>query len=112
VDFQSSFINLCNSSDEDGMPIISLCPSESSLQMSHFPFVSLDSPFSNTNISFVGGPFVFNVVDHLKTISIATHASSNLRDLNYDNFHIEIVPCIPTMFDGDVIFELPPPCES
>jgi hypothetical protein len=51
---------------------------------------------------------VLNVVDCLKTMSFITHANFELRDLNYDNFHIEIVPYILTTFNGDVLFELPP----
>jgi hypothetical protein len=51
---------------------------------------------------------VLNVVDCLKTISLTTHASFELKDLNYDGFRIEIVPCIPTTFNSDVLFELPP----
>jgi hypothetical protein len=41
-------------------------------------------------------------------MSLATHGSSELKDLNNDNFRIEIVPCIPTTFDVDVMFESPP----
>jgi hypothetical protein len=47
-----------------------------------------------------------NVVDYLKAMSLIVHANFELRDLNYDSFHIKIVPCILTMFDGDVLLEL------
>ncbi len=40
-------------------------------------------------------------------MSFAAHASFKLRDLNYDNFHIENVRWIPTTFNGDVLFEFP-----
>jgi hypothetical protein len=41
-------------------------------------------------------------------MSLIVHGSSKLKDLKNDNFCIEIVPCIPTTFDVDVMFELPP----
>ncbi len=50
---------------------------------------------------------MLSVVDCLKTMSLAAHASFELRNLNYDSFCIEIVPCILTTFNGDVLFELP-----
>jgi hypothetical protein len=51
---------------------------------------------------------MLNVVDYLKTMSLATHASFELKDVIYDNFHIEIIPCIPTTFNGVVLLKLPP----
>jgi hypothetical protein len=51
---------------------------------------------------------MLSVVDYFRTMSLTMHASSELRDLNYDSFRIEIVPCISTTFNGDVLFELPP----
>jgi hypothetical protein len=49
---------------------------------------------------------VLNVVDYFKAMSLIMHANSELRDLNYDSFHIKIVPSISTTFNGDVLFEL------
>jgi hypothetical protein len=66
VGLQSSFIDLCNSINEDGMPPNSLCPSKSLLQTSNSVFVSTNSPYSIRNIPFVGKPFVLSVVDYLK----------------------------------------------
>ncbi len=40
-------------------------------------------------------------------ILLATHASSELKELNYDKFCIENVHCIPTSSNGDVLFEFP-----
>ncbi len=40
-------------------------------------------------------------------MSFVVHASSELRDLNYDNFCIGNVRCILSRFSGDVLFELP-----
>ncbi len=51
---------------------------------------------------------MLSVVDYFRTMSFATHANSELRDLNYDNFCIDIVLCIPTTLNGDVLFKLPP----
>ncbi len=51
---------------------------------------------------------MLNVVDCLKAMSLIMHGISKLRDLNYDSFCIEIVPCIPTTFNGDVLFVFPP----
>ncbi len=47
-------------------------------------------------------------MDYLRAMSLAAHASSKLKDLNYDKFPIEIVCCIPTTFNGDVLFEFSP----
>ncbi len=53
---------------------------------------------------------MLSVVDYFGTMSLAVHASSKLKALtSYDNFCIEIIPCILTTFDGDVMFKLPPP---
>ncbi len=51
---------------------------------------------------------MLTVIDYLKAMSLAMHANSELRYLNYDNFCIKIVPCIPTTFNGDVLFEFSP----
>jgi hypothetical protein len=51
---------------------------------------------------------MLNVVDYLHTMSLVAHASSKLRDVFYDIFCFEIVSCIPTTFNGDVLFKLPP----
>jgi len=73
--------------------------------MSFFPFAFVDSPYFNTKVPYVVGPYVLNVIDCLRKMSLATHANSKLGDLNYDHFHIEIVPFILTTFSGDVLFE-------
>jgi hypothetical protein len=51
---------------------------------------------------------MLNVVDYFRAMSLVTDANFELRDLNYDSFSIEIVPCILTTFNGDVLFEWPP----
>jgi hypothetical protein len=75
--------------------------------MIFFPFPFTDSPYSSTKIPYAGRPSMLSVVDCLKKMSLVAHASFELKDLNYDGFCIEIVPCIPTTFNGDVLFELP-----
>jgi hypothetical protein len=52
-------------------------------------------------------PSFLSVVDCFKLMSFAHHAASELREFNYDTLHIENVPSISPMFDGDVFFELP-----
>jgi hypothetical protein len=78
--------------------MIFLYPLKFSLKMKFCPFAPIDSPYSNTKISCAKGPYVLSVVDYFTTMSLTMHASSKLRDSNYDSFHIEIVPCIPTTF--------------
>jgi capsular polysaccharide biosynthesis protein len=51
---------------------------------------------------------MLSVVDYFMIMSFAAHANFKLRDLNYDSFHIEIIPSILTIFNDDVLFELPP----
>jgi hypothetical protein len=48
---------------------------------------SVDSPYSNIKIPYVGRPFVLSVIDYFGTMSLATHASFESRDLNYDNLY-------------------------
>jgi len=68
----------------------------------------LISPYSIKHIPFMGTPFVLSVVDCLKAMSFTVHVNSELIELNYAKFCIENVCCIPTTFNGDVLFELPP----
>jgi hypothetical protein len=39
-------------------------------------------------------------------MSFAPHATLELKELNYDTFWIENAPYIPSIFYGDVFFEL------
>jgi hypothetical protein len=85
-------------------------------------FQSLYTPFNSSllnsiafDVSFqlkpkfvaILDPFFPNVVDCFKLMSFAPHATFELREVNYNRFCIKNVPCIPTTFDGDVLFELP-----
>jgi hypothetical protein len=97
------FIDLFNSFDEDGTPLISLYPLTSSLHTNHYTLISAYFQYSIRDI-----PFVLSAVDCFRALSFATHASFKLKDLNYDNFHIENNRCISTTFNGDVLFEFPP----
>jgi hypothetical protein len=76
--------------------------------MNHFVFVSIDSPYSIRNIPFVGRSTLFNVIDCLNTMSLATHVSSKFKDVTYDKFRIENVHCIPTTSIANVLFNYPP----
>ncbi len=71
----------------------SLCPSKSFLQMNYFLSTSINSPYSNIEIPFARE-------DHMCWILLIMHANSKLRYLNYDSFHIEIIPCILTTFNN------------
>jgi hypothetical protein len=52
-------------------------------------------------------PIVFSVMECLKAMPFAPHATLELTKLNHDAFWIENVFSIPSTFDGDVFFELP-----
>jgi len=52
--------------------------------------------------------YFLSVVDCLKLMSFAPHATFKLIEINYNTFHIKNVPCILVTFDVDVLFELPP----
>ncbi len=51
-------------------------------------------------------PYFFSVMDFLKVMSFAPHATLELKELNYNTFWIENAPNIPSTFGGDVFFEL------
>jgi hypothetical protein len=52
-------------------------------------------------------PSFINVVDYLSAIFFAPHATSKLKELNYDTLQIGNVVSNPSTFNGDVLFELP-----
>jgi hypothetical protein len=51
-----------------------------------------------------------NIVDLLKTMSLTPHACSELKSFDYWAITIEFVNYLPTKFNGDILFELPPIC--
>ncbi len=51
-----------------------------------------------------------NVVDLLKAMSLTPQACSELKSLDYGAIIIEFVNCLPTKFNGDILFELPLIC--
>jgi hypothetical protein len=53
-------------------------------------------------------PSFLSVVHYFKLMFFAPHATFELKEVSFDTFRIKNVPCIPTTFDGDVLFELPP----
>jgi hypothetical protein len=103
VDLQPLFIDLCDSFGEDRMPSIFLYALTSYLHTSHFALNSMYSQYSIQDI-----PFVLNVIDYFQAMLFVAHASYELKDFNYDNLCIEFFCCISTIFNGDVLFELPP----
>ncbi len=48
------------------------------------------------------------VVDVLKPMSLTPHTCSKLKSLDYGAIIIEFVNCLPTKFNGDILFELSP----
>jgi hypothetical protein len=51
-----------------------------------------------------------NVVDLLKAMSLISHTCSKLKSLDYGVIIIEFVNCLPTKFNGDILFENFPIC--
>jgi hypothetical protein len=48
------------------------------------------------------------VVNCLKVMTLIPNISNKLKTLIYDIMNIQKVLCLPTRFDGDILFELPP----
>ncbi len=46
-----------------------------------------------------------NVVDSLKVTPLTPHACSELKSFDYGAITIEFVNCLPTKFNGDILFE-------
>ncbi len=55
---------------------------------------------------------VRSVVDLLKAMSQIWHTPNELRSLDYVTMIIEIVNFLPVKFDGNMLFELPPICNT
>jgi hypothetical protein len=95
---ESSFINLCDSFNEDGPShpdvVVPFCVNS---QLVKKQPLHLDVPQVI--------PFT-RVVDSWKSMSLTLHASSKLKSLNYGTITIEFVNCFPTKFNGDSLFEL------
>jgi hypothetical protein len=53
-------------------------------------------------------PLIQSIIDCLHTISVIRHASNELRNLDYNKITILIVSILPTTFNNDIIFKLPP----
>jgi hypothetical protein len=49
-----------------------------------------------------------NVVDLLKAMSLTPHICSKLKSLDYGAIIIEFGNCLPTKFNGNILFELSP----
>lgn len=48
------------------------------------------------------------VINCLKVMTLTLNISNKLKTLIYDTMNIQKVLCLPTRFDGDILFELPP----
>jgi hypothetical protein len=108
---ESSFIDLCDSSEEDGssLPIVvvfvflnSRVDEEQALQM-EVPLVILQTLTSRWKPQVVTS---LNVVDLLKAMSLTSHVCSKLKSINYGAIRIEFLNCLSTKFNGDILFEL------
>jgi hypothetical protein len=53
---------------------------------------------------------VGKIVESLKAMFHTLHVLNELRSLDYGTMKIESVSCLPTKFNGDIFFELPPIC--
>jgi hypothetical protein len=51
-----------------------------------------------------------NIVDFLKAMFLIPHICSELKSLSWKTITFEFVNCLPTKFNGDILFELPPIC--
>jgi hypothetical protein len=51
-----------------------------------------------------------SVIELLKAMSLTPHAHFELKSLEYGAITIELVNCLPTKFNGDILFELPLVC--
>jgi len=49
-----------------------------------------------------------NIVESSKVMSLISHICFELKSFDYGAIIIEFVNCLPTKFNGDILFELPP----
>ncbi len=52
--------------------------------------------------------FFCNIIESLKAMSLILHACFELKPLDYSAITIEFVNCLPTKFNGEILFELLP----
>jgi hypothetical protein len=50
--------------------------------------------------------FFSSIVKSLKAMSLTPHTCSKLKSFDYGAIKIEFVNCLPTKFNGDILFEL------
>jgi hypothetical protein len=48
-----------------------------------------------------------NITNSLKAMYLTPHTYFKLKSLDYGAITIEFVNCLPTKFNGDILFELP-----
>jgi hypothetical protein len=51
-----------------------------------------------------------SIIHSLKAMSLILHTCCELKSFNYRAITIEFVNCLPTKFNGDILFELPHVC--
>jgi hypothetical protein len=49
--------------------------------------------------------FFSNIIESLKAMSLTPHVCYELKPLDYGAIIIEFVNCLPTKFNGDILFE-------
>ena len=64
-----------------------------------------DSPIS---VGDAAGGSTLSVIDCLRQLHMQKGSKSVLSRLDYNTIPIQVVQSLPTQFDGDIIFELPP----
>jgi hypothetical protein len=95
---KSSFINLCDSSKEDGPSLLD------AVVHLYMDFQLAEKQLLHLDVSQTA-PFT-NVVDSLKIMSLTSQTSFESKSLDYSAITIEYVNCFPTKFNGDILFEL------
>jgi hypothetical protein len=95
---ESLFIDLCDSSNENNPSLLDVVV----LLCVNFQLAK-EQPLLLVVPQAI--PFT-NVVNLLKVMFLTPHVSFELKSLDYDAITIEFVNCLPTKFNGDILFEL------
>jgi hypothetical protein len=97
------------SDDSDGNSLVVASPIRSPLVNSSLPNSSQRFPILLSHLApHVGHQKSFSVVDSLKRIWALKGARNVFRTLDFDSLDIQRVQFLPSTFNGDVLFELPP----
>ena len=85
-------------------PLSSIVRSNSNSQLQRTPSGSVARPPRSPTFSVRHR----SMLDALKATAVRPRSQSALSDIDFDNIRVEEVKYIPTTYDGDVIFLLPP----